>query len=654
MTGELDIFDEIVASNVAKEKVEMSLREYLDLCKKDSTAYASASERMLQAIGKPVLLDTSTEERLSRVFFNRTIKVYPAFKDFYGIEETIESIVNFYTHAAQGLEEKKQMLYLLGPVGSSKSSLAERLKSLMEICPFYTLAFKDPKTGAPEISPIFESPLGLFATQDQVDRVGAQYDIAPSYFPMIMSPWAVKRLASVNGDISKFMAVKLYPSKLQQIGIAKIEPGDDNNLDISSMVGKVDLRQLEKFPQNDPDAYSFSGALNRTTQGLAEFVEAFKAPIKMLHPMLTATQERNYLGTENIGAIPFQGLILLHSNEQEFETFRNNKKNEAILDRIYTVKVPYCLRTSEEIKIYEKLIRGSNLHKAPIAPHTYEMLARFSVLSRLNIHENSNLFSKMRVYDGEFIKETDPNAKTVQEYRDAAGQNEGMDGISTRFAFKVLAATYNYDSEEISADPVHLLLQLEKAVKREQFHKDKEAKLLTFIKEVLASKYELYIGDEIQKAYMESYKDYGQNMFERYISLADSWIEQKDYKDPDTGILMDRDLMDKELSKIEKPASIANPKDFRGEVTRFALRTQAKNGGIMPSWDSYEKIKDVIEKRMFSQVEDLLPIISFGSKKDAETNKKHTDFLARMKDRGYTERQVRRTVEWYVRTKHSG
>src|SRR5271168_936414 len=210
MTGELDIFDEIVASNVAKEKVEMSLRGYLDLCKSDSTAYASASERMLQAIGKPVLLDTSTDERLSRVFFNRTIKVYPAFKDFYGIEETIESIVNFYTHAAQGLEEKKQMLYLLGPVGSSKSSLAERLKSLMEACPFYSLAFKDQKTGEVEISPIFESPLGLFSTQDQVDKISEQYNIALTYFPMIMSPWAVKRLASVNGDISKFMAVRLY------------------------------------------------------------------------------------------------------------------------------------------------------------------------------------------------------------------------------------------------------------------------------------------------------------------------------------------------------------------------------------------------------------------------------------------------------------
>jgi serine protein kinase len=200
------------------------------------------------------------------------------------------------------------------------------------------------------------------------------------------------------------------------------------------------------FGQNDPDAYSFSGGLNRANQGILEFVEMFKAPIKMLHPLLTATQEGNYIGTENIGAIPFQGIIMAHSNESEWQSFRNNKNNEAFIDRIYVIKVPYCLRVTEEQRIYDKLVRGSELAAAPCAPATLEMLARFTVLSRLKRHENSNLFTKMRVYDGESLKETDPRAKTLQEYRDAAGPDEGMDGASTRFAFKVLAATFNYDT----------------------------------------------------------------------------------------------------------------------------------------------------------------------------------------------------------------
>jgi serine protein kinase len=138
------------------------------------------------------------------------------------------------------------------------------------------------------------------------------------------------------------------------------------------------------------------------------------------------------------------------------------------------------------------------------------------------------------------------------------------------------------------------------------------------------------------------------------VDYADAWIEDQDFKDPDTGQLLNRELLNQELSKIEKPAGIANPKDFRNEVVKFALRARASHGGKNPSWTSYEKIRDVIEKRMFSQVEDLLPVISFGSKSDSETQKKHTEFVVRMKTRGYTERQVRRLVEWYMRVKQAG
>ena len=207
-----------------------------------------------------------------------------------------------------------------------------------------------------------------------------------------MSPWAVKRLDEFGGDISKFSVVKLHPSKLRQICVAKTEPGDENNQDISALVGKVDIRKLEHFGQNDADAYSYSGGLNRTTQGVLEFVEMFKAPLKMLHPLLTATQDRTYVGTENVGAMPYQGLIIAHSNESEWQSFRANKNNEAFLDRISVIKVPYCLRVTEEKQIYEKLLTSSELKDAAIAPGTLEMLARFSVLTRLKPHENSSLY----------------------------------------------------------------------------------------------------------------------------------------------------------------------------------------------------------------------------------------------------------------------
>ena len=647
MTQLDDVFSLHTALREQRRETEMGLADYLQACREDPGCYAGPAERMLRAIGEPETIDTARDARLGRIFLNRTIRVYPAFSDFHGMEDTVERIVGFFRHAAQGLEERKQILYLLGPVGGGKSSLGERLKALMEQEPVYVL-----KAGR-DISPVFESPLGLFDPERMGPMLERRYGIPARYVTGLASPWALKRLEEFEGDLERFRVVKLYPSRRRQIAVAKTEPGDDNNQDISALVGKVDIRKLETFSQNDPDAYGFSGGLNRANQGILEFVEMFKAPLKMLHPLLTATQEGNYIGTENIGAIPFQGIILAHSNEAEWQSFRNNRTNEAFLDRVSVVKVPYCLRVTEESRIYEKLITGSALAEAPCAPHTLEMLARFTVLSRLKPHANSRPFAKMRVYDGENIRETDPKVKTMQEYRDAAGVDEGMDGISTRFAFKVLSATFNHDPTEVAADPVHLMYVLEQAIRREQFPPDTEAAHLATIKSELATRYAEFIGNEIQKAYLESYHDYGQNLFDRYLDYADAWIEDQDFKDPDTGQLMSRELLNAELTKTEKPAGIANPKDFRNEVVKFSLRTRAANGGRNPSWTSYEKIRAVIEKRMFSQVEDLLPVISFGSKKDGESEKKHADFVERMVSRGYTERQVRRLVEWYMRVKQS-
>src|SRR6202162_3086103 len=643
-----DIFTAYARTFEAHREAEMSLAEYLDACKKDPLVYSTATERLLAAIGEPQMVDTSKDARLGRIFMNRTIRVYPAFSEFFGMEETIERIVGFLRHAAQGLEERKQIMYLLGPVGGGKSFLAERLKALMETFPIYVL-----KAGN-DLSPVFESPLGLFDPDRMGSMLEDRYGIRARRLTGLMSPWCIKRLDAFNGDISKFRVQKLIPSRLRQIGIAKTEPGDENNQDISSLVGKVDIRKLEMHAQNDPDAYSYSGGLNRANQGMLEFVEMFKAPIKMLHPLLTATQEGNYIGTENIGAIPFSGIVLAHSNESEWQTFKNNRNNEAFIDRIYVIKVPYCLRVTEEQKIYEKLISSSELASSPCAPATLETLARFSVMSRLRKHENSTVFAKMRVYDGESLKESDPKARSVQEYKDAAGVDEGMDGVSTRFAFKVLAATYNHDTSEIGADAVHLMYTLEQSIRREQLPDEVEKRYLEFIKADLAPRYAEFIGHEIQKAYLESYSDYGQNLFDRYVDYADAWIEDQDFKDPDTGQLLNRELLNQELTKIEKPAGIANPKDFRNEIVKFSLRSRAQNSGKSPSWTSYEKIREVIEKRIFSQVEDLLPVISFGSKKDGETEKKHGEFVKRMVDRGYTERQVRRLVEWYMRVKQAG
>jgi len=379
----------------------------------------------------------------------------------------------------------------------------------------------------------------------------------------------------------------------------------------------------------------------------------FKAPIKVLHPVLTATQEGNYMGTEGLSAIPFDGIILAHSNESEWISFKNNRNNEAFLDRIYIVKVPYCLRASEEIRIYEKLLSNSSLSKSPCAPGTLRMMSEFSVFTRLKETENSNIESKMRVYDGESLKDTDPKAKSYQEYRDYAGVDEGMTGLSTRFSFKILSRVFNFDNSEIAANPVHLLYVLEKQIEQEQYAPEVHDKYNSFLKGNIATRYAEFIGKEIQTAYLESYSKYGQNIYDRYVTYADYWIQDEEYRDPDTGESFDRTALNEELEKTEKPAGISNPKDNRNEIANLRLRARANHEGSNPAWTSYEKLREVIEKKMFSNTEDLLPVISFNAKASVEDKNKHKNFGARMVDKGYTEKQVRLLSEWYLRARKS-
>ena len=247
----MSVINHFAARYERTREEEMSLEDYLAECKRSPLAYSTAAERMLKAIGEPQQIDTRNDPQLSRIFHNKVIKIYPAFAEFYGMEDAIEQVVSYFRHAAQGLEEKKQILYLLGPVGGGKSSIAERLKLLVQDVPFYAI----------KGSPVNESPLGLFSAVEDGELLQQEYGIPRRYLHRVMSPWAVKRLEEFGGDIRQFKVVKRFPSVLKQVGVAKTEPGDENNQDISSLVGKVDIRKLETYAQDDPDAYSYSGGL---------------------------------------------------------------------------------------------------------------------------------------------------------------------------------------------------------------------------------------------------------------------------------------------------------------------------------------------------------------------------------------------------------
>jgi len=632
----MKLLDSVKKDILARKDEEMSLEDYLNLAKKDASVYATPAQRMLTAIGEPIITDTNDGGNLSRLFLNKPLKTYEPFKEFYGMEEPIERIVDFFKHAAQGLEESKQVLYLLGPVGSAKSSVAHALRKIFEKVPFY--AIKD--------SPLNDSPLSLFDAAKYGKTLKEEYGIPTHRLGIPMSPWLIKRVAELDGDISKLKVVKRYPSMQHQIASARTEPGDESNQDVSTLVGKMNIRNLNKFNQNDPDAYLYSGALNLANQGIMEFVEMFKASIKTLNPLLCATQDRMYSPTEGMSSFPFEGILLAHSNESEWSKFKADKNNEAFLDRVCTVKIPYSLRYSSELEIDQKMLRHSELADAPIAPQTLEMLAKFFVLSRIEPLSNSKLTSKMLAYNGESLKAKDSNAKSLQEYRELASIDEGMSGLSTRFAFKVLSKVFNFDGKELAANPVHLIHVLRTSIRQEGFDEDTALSYITNLDE-LEKEYIKFLTREVQLCYLNS-GGFCQNMFDLYIAYAGAWLDEQHYLDPDTGSTMDIDELNHELYKLEKPAGVSSAREFRQDIVMFALKHKSKTGEN-PKWDSYNKIKDVIEKRVMVNLDEMLPVLFRGKHTSDDDMKKHTSFVERMRELGYTANQVSILSEYYLR-----
>lgn len=628
----------------------LTIDEYLEEVKSNPLVFASPHERMLKAFGTPEIVDTSKNTRDSIIFGNRTIRRYSPCTELYGLEGVIERVVSFFRHAAQGLEERKQILFLHGPVGSGKSSIVELIKNLIQTLPIYFVSLDG------EWSPVFDNPLNLFS-KSRAEELG----VPAERLGGILSPWLVKRLKlfsvpTAGVELKNHLKIiKICPSKERQIAVMKTEPGDENNQDISTLVGKLKLRALGKFDQSDPDAYDFSGALNRANQGVLEFVEANKAPIKTLNPFLTATQEGNYIGTENIGAIPFEGIIIMHTNDTEYEKFRSNPDNEAFVDRIYPIAVGYNLRVDEEVQIYKKLINSSSLKNAPCAPSTLESLAKFAVLSRIDAPPGKGSeMTKLRVYNGEFVKHKDANALTYYAYKEAASDQEGFYGISTRLAFKVLSRTYNYDIEEIAANPVHLLqVVLPEAINSEEIPVESREQYLAYISKYLAADLYKKIEEDITASFVDAYDEFGQNWFDRYLMYVDYRLQENDFKDPETGQIYNSKQLDFELEKLEKPAGISNPKEFRREVLEFALRHRASHNGKNPHWQAYEQIRAVIDHTLVNQMEDLLPLLTSAASKTKDEAKKRNDFLKRMKERGYTERQAKVAVDFYTKKKTS-
>jgi len=605
-----------------RQRFKGTFLQYLDMVKNDPTVTMLAHQRLYGLLVEPGVEIINCDEfpRLRRIHGNTTIKRYKFFTDaFFGIDQTIMEIVRYFHAAAMKGEEARQVLYLVGPVGSGKSSLMEALKRCLEAAaPVYSL----------KGCPIREEPLHLLPK-----HLRAQFeDLLHASIEGDLCPICRYRLLNdYEGEYERFPVETAEFSIRGRKGIAVVPPVDPNNQDTSVLVGSVDISKMDMYPEDDPRVLSLNGAFNAGNRGAVEFIEIFKNDVEYLHAIITATQEKSVPSPGKGAMIYFDGVILAHSNEAEWNRFKSDHTNEAILDRIVKIEVPYCLELDEEVKIYDKILRQSSF-RAHIAPHTLEVAAMFAILSRLSVSNKVNPITKLRIYNGEEILEsTDKNRIDIRELRDEAGK-EGMKGISTRFIMKAIDTALS-ESEHNCINPISVLEILVKAVKNTDLSDDDKKRYLGFLRDVIRKEYNRKLEKEVTKAFIYGFREQAESLFQNYLDHAEAYVNKAKIKDGATGEELEPD--EKFLESIEAQLGLTGTaaKGFRSDVTAYMFSVLRQGGKI--DYDSYAPLKEAIEKKLTVSVKDMSRIITQAKVRDEQQGKKYQAMVEEMKRNGY-------------------
>ncbi|HOQ06458.1 MAG TPA: PrkA family serine protein kinase [Clostridiales bacterium] len=604
-----------------RDSFEGTFLDYLEIVRKNPEVAMLAHQRIYNLIIKAGVEVVRTDEdpRLRRIYGNDIIKKYKFFENFYGIDKTIMNIVRYFHSAAMAGEESRQVLYLVGPVGSGKSSIMEEIKRALEASQeIYALK------GCPmQEEPLHLVPHHLRNRFEEILNVKIEGDLCP------VCRYRLKN--EYNGRYEDFPVIKTGFSVSGRKGIGVVPPVDPNNQDTSVLIGSVDISKIDLYPEDDPRVLSLNGAFNVGNRGVVEFIEVFKNETEYLHAMITATQEK-YIPSPGKGPmIYFDGVILAHSNEAEWNKFKSDHTNEAILDRIVKIEVPYCLELNEEIKIYEKILKKSRF-KAHIAPHTIEVASMFAILTRLAPSSKVDLMTKLKIYNGEEIVEKGMTRKIdIMELREEAPR-EGMTGISTRFIMKALDTALS-ESEANCINPISVMEMLIRSVKELSISDEEKNKYVRFIQDQVKKEYNKILEKEITRAFIYGYREQAESLFNNYLDHAEAYINRTRIKDPNTGEELEPD--EKFMRSIEEQIGIteASAKGFRSDVTAYMFFVM-RNGGKL-NYCSYEPLKEAIEKKLTASVRELSRIITKAKVRDEEQNRKYNTMVAEMKRNGY-------------------
>jgi serine protein kinase len=600
-----------------------SCLEYLELVRSSPDVAKLAHKRLYDMMVSPGVEELNLEEspRLKRLFKGERVRVFKFFSEqFYGMEKTLNQIVRYFHSASLRGEESRQVLYLVGPVGSGKSSLVERLKQgLEEVGPFYAI----------EDCPMHEEPLHLIPRhlrKEFAKMLGVEIEGD-------LCPVCRHRLKEDFQGRWEEVPVRTYEFSVRaKRGIGVVPPVDPNNQDTSVLIGGEDISKLDLYSEGDPRVLDLSGALNKGNRGMCEFIEVFKNETEYLHAMITATQEKHIPAPGRHGMIYVDTCIVAHSNEAEWKRFKSDHTNEAILDRIVTVKVPYNLRLSEEVKIYKKIIRQSHF-TADIAPHTIEVASMFAILSRLEPTNKCDLMTKLKLYNGEEVVEKGKTKKIdVTELHEEA-KNEGMTGISTRFIMKALDNALSDNIEQNSIHPISVREALVNMVKEADFAEDVKKRYLEFLQDTLHKEYLEILEREITKAFVYSYKEQAESLFQNYLDHAEAYVTKRRMKDRNTGEELEAD--EGFMKSIEEQIAIVGTAcdGFRQEVIAFLWASSRRGEKI--TYESYEPLKEAIEKKLMASVRDVSRIITKARTRDEEQGKRYDRMVEQLIKNGY-------------------
>ena len=546
-------------------------------------------------------------------------------QEIFGIEKPLQQIVDYFNSAAQRLEVRKRILLLMGPVGGGKSSIVYLIKRGLE-------AHTRTEAGAIYAikgCPMHEEPLHLIPNElrSDVEQEFGLYiegDLCPHCRYMVDNQY--------KGRIEDVPVKSIAFSEKYRVGVGTFTPSDPKSQDISELVGGIDLSTIgDVGVESDPRAYRFDGELNIANRGIMEFVEMLKTDEKFLYVLLTLSQEQN-IKTGRFSMIYADEVVVSHTNEHEYQSFVGNKKSEALQDRIILVKVPYNLRASDEVKIYEKLIKQSALQNVHIAPYTLRIASVFAVLSRLEPSKKAgmSLMKKLKLYDGEDIE--DFKQKDVKELQEEAVR-EGMDGISPRYVINRLSNAL-VKQNTTCINPIDALRALRDGLDQHtSITREEREHYLNLISEA-RKEYDDMARKEVQRAFVYSYEESARTLLNNYLDNVEAYCNKTKLRDPITDEEMEPD--EQLMRSIEEQIGITEnaKKSFREEIL-IRISSLARKG-VSFDYTSHERLKEAIEKKLFADLRDVVKITTSARTPDKEQLRKINEVVDRlMTEHGY-------------------